>query len=275
MSETRGTLSFWIDGKGGIKMNLMKSISKLYYLFSVVVFLGIPVVAFGATGALVTYQINGQSYEGYYITPSNQAPLVLLIHDWDGLTDYEIKRANMLAESGYAVFAADLFGAGVRPTALTDKRQHTGELYKNREKMRALMKGALETAKKNGARIENAVAAGYCFGGAAVLELARSGADLKGFATFHGGLQTPEGQNYAKTRGEILIMHGSADSSITMDQFAGLAKELESAGIAHEMITYGGAHHAFTVFGGDRYQEDADKKSWKRFQEFLSDKLKN
>jgi len=253
----------------------MKSISKLYYLFSVVVFLGIPVVAFGATGALVTYQINGQSYEGYYITPSNQAPLVLLIHDWDGLTDYEIKRANMLAESGYAVFAADLFGAGVRPTALTDKRQHTGELYKNREKMRALMKGALETAKKNGARIENAVAAGYCFGGAAVLELARSGADLKGFATFHGGLQTPEGQNYAKTRGEILIMHGSADSSITMDQFAGLAKELESAGIAHEMITYGGAHHAFTVFGGDRYQEDADKKSWKRFQEFLSDKLKN
>jgi len=256
-------------------MNLMKSISKLYYLFSVVVFLGIPVVAFGATGALVTYQINGQSYEGYYITPSNQAPLVLLIHDWDGLTDYEIKRANMLAESGYAVFAADLFGAGVRPTALTDKRQHTGELYKNREKMRALMKGALETAKKNGARIENAVAAGYCFGGAAVLELARSGADLKGFATFHGGLQTPEGQNYAKTRGEILIMHGSADSSITMDQFAGLAKELESAGIAHEMITYGGAHHAFTVFGGDRYQEDADKKSWKRFQEFLSDKLKN
>lgn len=256
-------------------MNLLKSIPKLYYLFSVVAFLGMPVVAFGATGVLVTYQINGQSYEGYYITPSNQAPLVLLIHDWDGLTDYEIKRANMLAESGYAVFAADLFGAGVRPTALTDKRQHTGELYKNREKMRALMKGALETAKKNGARIENAVAAGYCFGGAAVLELARSGADLKGFATFHGGLQTPEGQNYAKTRGEILIMHGSADSSITMDQFAGLAKELESAGIAHEMITYGGAHHAFTVFGEDRYQEEADKKSWKRFQEFLSDKLKN
>lgn len=256
-------------------MKLLKSISKLYYLFSVVAFLGMPVVAFGASGALVTYQINGQSYEGYYVTPSNQAPLVLLIHDWDGLTDYEIKRANMLAESGYAVFAADLFGAGVRPTALTDKRQHTGELYKNREKMRALMKGALETAKKNGARIENAVAAGYCFGGAAVLELARSGADLKGFATFHGGLQTPEGQNYAKTRGEILIMHGSADSSITMDQFAGLAKELESAGIAHEMITYGGAHHAFTVFGEDRYQEEADKKSWKRFQEFLSDKLKN
>ncbi|NNL77414.1 MAG: prolyl oligopeptidase family serine peptidase, partial [Desulfobacterales bacterium] len=205
---------------------------------------------------------------------SNQAPFVLLIHDWDGLTDYEIKRANMLAELGYAVFALDLFGAGVRPTEVKDKRQHTGELYKNRDKMRALMKGALDTAKSRGAKIDNAVVAGYCFGGAAVLELARSGADLKGFATFHGGLQTPKGQNYAKTQGEILVMHGSADSAITMDQFADLAKELESAGIAHEMITYGGAQHAFTVFGSGRYQEAADKKSWKRFQEFLADKLK-
>ena len=141
--------------------------------------------------------------------------------------------------------------------------------------MRALMKGALETAKKKGANIENAVVMGYCFGGAAVLELARSGADLKGFATFHGGLKTPQGQNYANTRGKILILHGSADKAITMDQFAALTQELETAGVAHEMITYGGAQHAFTVFGGSRYQEAADKKSWKRFTEFLADTLKN
>jgi len=256
-------------------MKALNFISKLFFTFSVTACLVMPAAAFGVTGSLVTYQVNGQSYEGYYISPSKQAPLVLMIHDWDGLTDYEIKRSNMLAESGYAVFAADLFGAGVRPTKVTDKRQHTGELYKNREKMRALMKGALDTAKEKGANIENAVAVGYCFGGAAVLELARSGADLKGFATFHGGLKTPEGQNYSKTRGEVLIMHGSADSNITMDQFAGLANELESAGVAHEMITYGGAQHAFTVFGENRYQKNADKKSWKRFQEFLSDKLKN
>jgi dienelactone hydrolase len=261
--------------KGGIKMNTLKFISKLIYSFTVAAVMVMPAVVFGATGSLVTYRVNDQSYEGYYISPSKQAPFVLLIHDWDGLTDYEIKRANMLAELGYAVFAADLFGAGVRPTEVTDKRQHTGELYKNREKMRALMTGALDAAKERGAKIENTVAAGYCFGGAAVLELARSGADLKGFVTFHGGLKTPEGQNYAKTRGEILILHGSADSSITMEQFADLANELESAGVAHEMITYGGAQHAFTVFGGNRYQEGADKKSWKRFQEFLSDKLKN
>jgi dienelactone hydrolase len=244
------------------------------YFISVLLILAVSTVALGATGAAVTYQVDGESYEGYYISPSDQAPLVLLIHDWDGLTDYEIKRANMLAELGYAVFAADLFGAGVRPTEVTDKRQHTGELYKNREKMRALMNGALATARARGAQADNAVVAGYCFGGAAVLELARSGADIKGFATFHGGLKTPEGQNYAKTRGEILIMHGSADSAITMDQFAALAQELEAVGITHEMITYSGAPHAFSVFGSKRYQETADKKSWKRFQEFLADKLK-
>ncbi len=245
------------------------------YILYTVLFLIIAPVAFGATGTSVTYQVNGQSYEGYYISPSERAPLVLLIHDWDGLTDYEIKRADMLAKLGYAVFALDLFGAGVRPTEIKDKRQHTGELYKDREKMRALMKGALDTAGNKGANVDNAVAFGYCFGGAAVLELARSGADLKGFATFHAGLKTPQGQDYSKTRGKILIMHGSADTAIPMDQFADLAQELESAGVAHEMITYGGAQHAFTVFGGGRYQEIADKKSWKRFTEFLADTLKN
>lgn len=226
-----------------------------------------------ATGNVVSYKVNGEPYEGYYVSPSANAPLVLLIHDWDGLTDYEVKRANMLADMGYAVFAADLFGAGVRPTEVKDKRQHTGELYKDRRKMRALLQGALYTAKSNGADVNNAVAMGCCFGGAAVLEFARSGADLKGFVTFHGGLATPEGQDYSKTNGKLLILHGTADANITMDQFARLAKELEARGVAHEMIIYGGAPHAFTVFGERRYREDADKTSWKRFTEYLSETL--
>jgi predicted dienelactone hydrolase len=159
-----------------------------------------------ASGKTVTYQVDGADYEGYCVSPGGNAPLVLLIHDWDGLTDYEVKRANMLADMGYAVFAADLFGAGVRPTEVKDKRQHTGELYKDRAKMRALMNGALEQAAAMGGNRGNAVAMGYCFGGAAVLELARSGSDLKGFATFHGGLKTPDGQNYANTKGRLLIM---------------------------------------------------------------------
>jgi dienelactone hydrolase len=162
---------------------------------------------------------------------------------------------------GYAVFAADLFGAGIRPTEVTDKRQHTGELYKDRKKMRSLMEAALDEAKSRKADVKNAVAMGYCFGGAAVLELARSGADMKGFVTFHGGLSTPEGQDYSGTKGTLLILHGTADANITMGQFAELAAELEGNGVSHEMITYSGAPHAFTVFGSSRYREDADRKS--------------
>jgi dienelactone hydrolase len=244
------------------------------FLISTLFFLITVTAAYGTTGTTIIYEVDGQSYEGYYVGLADKAPLVLLIHDWDGLTDYEIKRSHMLADLGYAVFAMDLFGAGVRPTEVKDKRQHTGELYKDRSKMRALMSGALETARDKGADVGSAVAMGYCFGGAAVLEWARSGVQLKGFVTFHGGLKTPESQDYSKAMGKILIMHGTADSAISMDQFAELANELEAAGIDHEMITYGGAQHAFTVFSGGRYQETADKKSWKRFTEFLAETLK-
>ena len=242
-------------------------------IFTFVLVLTISSTA-AAAGKSVVYEVNGAAYEGYYTVASGKAPLVLLVHDWDGLTDYEVKRADMLAEMGYTVFAVDLFGAGVRPTKMEDKRQHTGELYKDREKMRALLNAALKTAQSQGANTGNAVAMGYCFGGAAVLELARSGADMKGFVTFHGGFKTPEGQDYSKTKGKLLILHGTADTAVTMEDFAALAAELEAKGVAHEMITYGGAPHAFTVFGGDRYREDADKKSWQRFTEFLDETLK-
>jgi dienelactone hydrolase len=242
-------------------------------IVSVLLSLLLPATAFAAQGRAVTYEVDGQPYEGYYVSPAPDAPLVLLLHDWDGLTDYEVKRAHMLAEMGYAVFAADLFGAGVRPTKVEDRRQHTGELYKDRAKMRALMNGALTAAAAEGANVGEAVAMGYCFGGAAVLELARSGADMKGFVSFHGGLATPEGQDYSKASGEILVLHGTADAAITMDQFAALAKELEQAGVRHEMISYSGAPHAFTVFGDERYREDADRKSWDRFSAFLRQQL--
>lgn len=227
-----------------------------------------------AAGDAVPYTVNGEQFEGYYVSPVAGAPLVLLVHDWDGLTDYEVKRAEMLAKIGYAVFAVDLFGKGIRPAALEEKQKVTGALYSDRARMRALLQGGLVAAKSAGGNVKNAVAMGYCFGGAAILELARSGADLKGFVAFHGGLETPAGQDYRQAKGKFLILHGTADSSVTMEQFVALAGELESAGIAHEMITYSGAPHAFTVFGSDRYRKDADEKSWKRFGEFLQETLR-
>jgi len=241
------------------------------YLITLITLLGC--VATAAAGELVTYKVNGNAYEGYWTSPAKDAPLILLIHDWDGLTDYEIKRADMLAEMGYAVFAADLFGAGVRPEKVEDKRQHTGELYKDRAKMRALMQAGLDEAKALGGNVDNAVVMGYCFGGAAVLEFARSGATLKGFATFHGGLATPEGQDYKQAKGTFLIMHGGDDSVVTLDDFTNLARQFEAYDVPNEMIIYGNAPHAFTVFAAGSYRKDADRKSWQRFSEWLKEVL--
>jgi len=223
-----------------------------------------------AEGRAVDYSVGDQPYEGWMTSPGPNAPLVVILHDWDGLTDYEIKRGEMLTEEGYAVFAADLFGKGVRPTEVKDKRQHTGELYQNREKLRALIQGAVEEAGKQGLNTDSMVVMGYCFGGAAALEGARAGLPAAGFVTFHGGLSTPEGQDYSKTKSEILVLHGTADSIISMEDVARLGTELETHKVSHELISYGGARHSFTVFGSDRYHEGADQKSWSRFLGFLA-----
>lgn len=225
-----------------------------------------------AAGKDLPYEVDGEAFSGYLYTPekANQG-FILLIHDWDGLTEYEKKRAAMLGALGYTVFAADLYGTDLRPTETADKKKMTGALYSDRDRMRTLLQGALATVQKENVDTTNGVAMGYCFGGAVVLELARSGEKMKGFVSFHGGLTTPENQDYTKTNGQILILHGTADAAVSMDDFATLAEELEAANRPHEMVTYAGAPHAFTVFGSPRYREDADRKSWQRFTSFLED----
>lgn len=218
-----------------------------------------------ASANTVVYSQGSKKYEGYFKNKGKNAPTILMMHDWDGITDYEIKRAEMLEAEGYSVFIADLFGQGIRPTENKDKTQHTGELYKDRKKMRALMQAALKQAKKSGLNTNDLVVMGYCFGGAAVLELARSGQKAKAFASFHGGLQTPEDQNYKNVKSKFMIYHGTADDHISMDDFASLAKALQSQKIDHEMISYGNAPHAFTVFGSPSYVKSADEASWTHF----------
>ena len=220
----------------------------------------------------VTYEVDGKSYEGYYQEAGKGKPLLILVHDWDGLTDYEMKRAEMLAELGYNVFAVDMFGKGVRPTETEHKKLLTGDLYKDRERMRNLFKSAYAEAQKVAGDSPGTVTFGYCFGGAVVLEMARAGMDIDGFVSFHGGLKTPEGQDYSATKGKVKVFHGTADKAISMEEFAALAVELEEAQVSHEMVTYSGAPHAFTVFGSDRYREEADKQSWSRFTGFLEEK---
>lgn len=245
-------------------------VSKLSTLFLATALLSAPALS----GKNVVYEVDGTNYEGYWSKVSDSAPLVVLVHDWDGLTDYEMKRAHMLNDLGYNVFAVDLFGQGVRPTEVADKKAHTGELYKDRMKLQKLMDSGIQQAGSLGGNLDNTVLMGYCFGGAAVLESARAGADVKGIVTFHGGLTTPNGQSYADTKAPIMVFHGTADTAISMQDFAQLATELEEHSVEHEMITYSGAPHAFTVFGSQRYHEVADTRSWQSFVDFLENTTK-
>jgi dienelactone hydrolase len=237
--------------------------------------LAIAISPFGAqAGEPVTYVVDSEVFEGYRSTAkSDSKGLVLIIHDWDGLTEYETKRADMLAGLGYDAFAIDLFGKGNRPTDTAEKKKETGRLYQDRERMRRLMLGGLQEARKTSDK--KAVVMGYCFGGAATLELARSGKaeDIAGYASFQGGLETPAGQAYPSDTPPILIAHGGADTSVTMDDVAALVGELESAGIPYEIQVYSGAPHGFTEFTSDRYQKRADTQSWKAFSDFLATNL--
>lgn len=227
----------------------------------------------------VVYEIEGQPYEGYFALNEgfgDQQPVVLLIHDWDGIDEYEQRRVQMLAERGYAAFAADLYGQGVRPTTTEESQAQSGMLYSDRDTMRQrLFAGLAQAQSMAGVDPERAVAIGYCFGGAAVLELARAGADIDRFVSFHGGLETPDEQDYSEVMGPLLVLHGSDDPVAPMTQVAALADELNTAGVDYDMEIYGGARHAFTVWTADRessrYDAEADIQSWDALLTFLDE----
>lgn len=220
----------------------------------------------------VSYAVDGENFTGYWAEAENPKGLVLIVHDWDGMTDYERQRADMLAEMGYNAFALDMFGNDTPTETVDHRRAATGALYKDRERMRTLIQAGVAQANDR-STTDEMIVAGYCFGGAVALEMARSdmGNTASGYATFHGGLSTPEGQAWSGDEPPVLVLHGGADTSITMQDVATLATELETAGTTYTIEVYSNAPHAFTVFGSERYQERADTASWEAFTKFLSE----
>lgn len=239
-----------------------------YGIAAVMALAAAPVLA----GENVDYSAGDRQFEGYVAKAELPRGAVVLIHDWDGLTDYERQRADMLAELGYDAFAIDLYGKGVRPDTVEGNRAETARLYDDRQMMRDLMNAGLAAAAQQG--LGDVVVGGYCFGGAAVLEMARMQPDgVKAYATFHGGLGTPEGQDYSAAKAPIRVYHGGADQNPDMAAFAAFVQELEAAGTPYKAEVYAGAPHAFTVFGSDRYRQEADARSWADFQGLLAEQF--
>ena len=230
-----------------------------------------------ATPALaqdVSYTVGGEAFTGYWAAAEAPKGTVILIHDWDGMTDYERQRADMLAEMGYNAFALDMFGDATPTETMEHRQAATGALYGDRARMRMLIEAGIAQASER-AGDSGMVVAGYCFGGAVALEMARSdmAGMAAGYATFHGGLTTPEGQAWTGDEPPVMVFHGAADTSITMQDVATLTQEMEAAGNVYTIEVYSGAPHAFTVLGSDRYQERADRQSWEAFSAFLAAQL--
>jgi len=223
------------------------------------------------SGAPWRYEHDGMTFEGFVAhdpaRPSRGT--VLIVHDWDGVNAYEQARARMLAEQGYTAFAIDLYGAEAVLEGSEDYRRLSGALYADRATFRARLAAAIGAAEGIPGATEAMVMIGYCFGGAAVLEAARAGAELAGFVSFHGGLNLPEGQDYSAVTAPVMLFHGSADPVSGMADLAALLDALQAAGVPHGAQVFGGARHSFTVPGSRDFDADADAASWAGLQEFL------
>lgn len=245
-------------------------------LFAAALASALPLTALAeVSGTTVTWEVDGTTFEGYVATNSAVEPqgTVLIVHDWDGMTEYEQTRADMLAEAGYTAFAIDVYGADTDPQGFEEYRALSGALYADRDTFRARLMGAIMAAGDIPGATADMVMMGYCFGGAAVLEAARAGADMQGFVSFHGGLGTPEGQDYSATTAPVVLFHGSADPVSGMADLAVLLDELVAAGVPHAAEIFGNARHTFTIPGSDDYVEEADMRSWDGLMRFLDDRL--
>jgi dienelactone hydrolase len=209
-------------------------------------------------------------------------PAVLVIHQWKGLGDYEKKRAEMLARLGYNVFAADIYGKGVRPQTAQAAGVQAGKYKSDRPLLRARARAALDVLAQHELTDTNHIAAiGYCFGGTAVLELARSGANLAGVVSFHGGLNTPTPADAKNIKAKVLALHGGDDPSVPAAEVAAFEDEMRQGGVDWQLIAYGGAVHAFTDWNagsdnskGAAYNERADRRSWEAMKQFFAEIFK-
>ncbi len=227
-------------------------------------------------GEAFDYDVDGTTFEGYVarnIDLQETKGTVLIVHDWDGLTEYERKRADMLAALGYTAVAVDVYGKENRPTSMDENRARSGELYADRDLFRARLSGSLAAAMDLEGVGDDIVMIGYCFGGAAALEAARAGMDIDGFVSFHGGLGTPEGQDFSMTGAPVLLLHGTADPVSGPADLAQLVGEMLEADVPHDALLFGGARHSFTVWGSDDYDLAADQGSWTALLAFLDERV--
>jgi dienelactone hydrolase len=220
-----------------------------------------------------------EGFLAYDEAAEGKRPAVLVVHEWMGLNDHAKKSAEQLAQLGYVAFAVDIYGKGVRPKDTKEAGQLASKYKGDRALLRGRINAALDWIRQNERVDAKRIAAiGYCFGGTTVLELARSGAEVAGVVSFHGGLDSPSPNDARKIKGKVLVLHGADDPFVRPEEVAAFQKEMRDAGVDWQMIFYGGAVHSFTnpAAGSDNskgaaYHERAANRSWSAMQLFLEE----
>ena len=242
--------------------------------------------AFASSAAIQTktieYKQGDTTLEGVLVyddAVKTKRPGVLIVHQWLGITDYEKKRAERLAQLGYVAFCADIYGKGIRPNNTQEAGTLAGKYKANRALLRDRVAAGLEVLKQNEfVNGEKVAAIGYCFGGTTVIELARNGSYVAGVVSFHGGLDSPTPADGRNIKGKVLACHGADDPFVSAKDLAAFQSEMRDNKVDWQLISYGGAVHSFTqpMAGNDNskgsaYNERADKRSWEHMKLFLNE----
>ena len=200
----------------------------------------------------VIYQIDGQPYEGRLAYDSSRAdplPGLLMAPNWMGISAGAEEIAKSVADQGYVVLIADLYGQGTRPGNADEAGAAMMPLKNDRALLRKRMWAAYDMLKNQGlAQVDSNKLAtfGFCFGGCCSLELARSGAPLQAAVSFHGTLDTPNPIDAQSIKGSVLVLHGALDPLVPSEQLPAFEAEMNAAGVDWQLTSYGGAVHSFT-----------------------------
>lgn len=211
-------------------------------------------------------------------------PGVIVVHEWYGLNDYAKARAEQLARLGYVALAADIYGEGKIAGSNEEAGKLATKYRSDAPLLRSRINAALDALRKNPNVDPKRIAAiGYCFGGTTVLELARSGADVAGVVSFHGGLDkvpTPAGATAVKdeVKAKVLVCTGADDPMVKPAQVEALQAEMKALNADLQVISYSGAVHGFTNPANEKsaspavkYQAAADKRSWEAMRQFFAE----
>jgi dienelactone hydrolase len=231
----------------------------------------------------IEYEADGMTMIGSLGIPDQPGPrpAVLIAHEANGLDDYQKGRARQLAELGFVAFALDYQGGGT-PPEFSIAQARTAALWEDADRMRAVGHAGLDVLRAEPATDPAKIAAiGYCFGGALMLELARSGADLKAIVGFHPGLRTTRPTrpgDSANIVGTVLICVGSEDPYVTVEDRIAFETEMRAAKVDWRMQLYGSVEHTFTHPHADdaglpglRYDQPSAERSWRAMLELFDE----